>query len=103
MGGGSGALGDHGASARRRLWQTLLVDVGCGGVLDLLPDGWYGYQGSLAEARHPFAMMRSPVGTGESRSDKGDWAGIAPRCEEVMRGERAETRGVAALNRLATG
>ena len=26
------------------------------------------YQGSLAEARQPFAMMRSPVGTGVKRS-----------------------------------
>ena len=28
-------------------------------------------QGSLAEARQPFAMMRSPVGTGVERSGSG--------------------------------
>ena len=55
------------------LWRgvlgTLLVGLGCGGVLSLL-SGFVGrYQGSLAEARQPFAMVRSPFGAG------GMWSG----------------------------
>ena len=52
----------------RSSWRALLVGTGCGGVLGLLPgsDDWY--QGSLAEARQPFAMIRSPFGAGVLRS-----------------------------------
>jgi|GEM_PF-6692767 len=42
-----------------------------------------GYQGSLAEARHPFAMMRSPFGTGVKWSGMADdGGGIFNRCIE---------------------
>ena len=59
---GFGALSDHGANAQRDSLQTLLVGIGCGGMLGLLSGFDAVYQGSLAEARQPFALMRSPFG-----------------------------------------
>ncbi len=53
---------------RRGFLQALLVGIGCGEVLGLLSGFDAGYQGSLAKARQPFALMRSPFGAGGWRS-----------------------------------
>ncbi|OYW74271.1 MAG: hypothetical protein B7Z37_18345 [Verrucomicrobia bacterium 12-59-8] len=65
---GLGALSDHGANAQWGSLQTLLVRMGCEVVLGLLSRFDAVYQGSLASARQPFALMRSPFGDDVRRS-----------------------------------
>jgi len=56
-----GEVCDCGANVRRGWWQTLLVDLGCGGVLGLL-SGWDGHtQGRLAKARLTLGYVPQPL------------------------------------------
>jgi hypothetical protein len=58
----------------RSLLQTLLVSTVCGGAVDLLSGFDGGYQGSLAEARQPFAMVCNPFGVGGWRNAVEWWS-----------------------------
>lgn len=55
---------EHGGGALKRCWSARWEK----GALGLLSGRGGMYQGSLAEARQPFAMIRSPVGAGALRS-----------------------------------
>jgi|GEM_PF-3454371 len=56
-----GTMSDHGANARRGSLQTLLMRMGCEGVLGLLPDLIVKTQGRLAQARLTLGYVTQPL------------------------------------------